>query len=165
MNYNDSHVLWIAYCASNIAGALLLWAALIRPRLARLVFFFLFGWASWVNYTTCHQRPEVYLDYAHFSIGLYKNFINSWFKDHITGVVSVIAIGQALIAIGMVLNGIWVKMACVGVILFLLAIAPLGMGSAFPFSITVSLAAYFIIRKDDKKYLWKTDNPFRILTN
>jgi hypothetical protein len=158
MNYDDSYFLLIAYCASNIAGLLLLWAAVKKPKHARLVFFVLFGWACWINYTTGQQHPQVYLDYARFSIGIYKDFINGWFKNHIQVTVTIIAIGQALIALGMLLNGIWVKMACVGVILFLLAIAPLGVGSAFPFSITVSIAAYFIIKSICGKLMALTKN-------
>ncbi|MFI5140428.1 MAG: hypothetical protein ACHQIM_21590 [Sphingobacteriales bacterium] len=160
MNYNDTHFLIIACTISNIIAVLILWISIKKPKLARLLFFLLFGWACWLNYTTCHDHPQVYLSYAHFSIGLYKNFINGWFKDHITVMVSFIAAGQGLIALGMLLNGVWVKTACIGAILFLMAIAPFGIGSGFPFSLIVSFAAYFILRKDDKSYLWKNDKTY-----
>ncbi|MGZ3765422.1 MAG: hypothetical protein ACXVA2_12205 [Mucilaginibacter sp.] len=155
MNFNDTRILIIAYSVSNIAGLLLLWAAIKRPKLARLFSVLLFAWASWINYTTCHQHPQIYLDYAQYAIGFYKDFINGWFKNHVTLMVTCISIGQALVAIGMALKGIWVKIACTGAVLFLLAIAPLGIAAGFPFSITVSAAAFFIIFKDDKNYLWK----------
>ena len=158
MDYTNSQVLIIAYTASNIAGLLILWAAVKKPKLARLLFLLLFAWASWTNYTTCHRHPEFYLDYSQYAIGFYKNFINGWFKAHITVMVSIIAAGQAMIAAGMLFKGIWVKLACTGAIIFLLAIAPLGIYAGFPFSIIVSLAAYFIIIKDDKDYLWILHN-------
>jgi len=72
----DQQNIWIAYTASNLVAILFLWAAIKRPRLARLLFFLLFGWASWVNYTTSHQTPEVYIEYADKAIGIYARFIN-----------------------------------------------------------------------------------------
>lgn len=152
----DQQNIWIAYTASNLVAVLFVWAAFKRTKLARLLFFLLFTWACWVNYTTAHQTPEVYIEYADKSIGLYARFINGWFKENITLFVSIIALGQALIAIGMLLKGVWVKFACLGAILFLMAIAPLGVYAAFPFSITMSVACYFV---------WKNDNLPCILNN
>lgn len=143
------------YILSNIIGLLFLWIAFKKPHLARLMFVLLFGWACWINYTLSHEKPELYLDYANAAIPLYAEFINGWFRQHITEMVTLIAIGQGLIAIGMVLKGGWVKMASIGVIVFLVAISPLGLYAAFPFSVTVSLAAWFIIKKDSLGYLWK----------
>ena len=155
MDYNDQQTVWIAYIASNIAGILILLAAVKLPKLARLFFVILFGWACWINYTTAHTQPEIYLEYSNYALPFYKSFIQGWFAQNITLMVTLIAIGQGLIAVGMMLKGWWVKLACAGIIIFLIGIAPLGIYAAFPFSITVSLAAYFIWRKDDLNYLWK----------
>jgi hypothetical protein len=135
------------YIISNLAALIILWASVKKPKISRLMLVLLFGWASWTNYTTAHDHPEFYLEYASMSIPFYSDFINGWFKKNITPMVSAIAICQGLIAIGMVLNGWMLKLACTGAIIFLLSIAPLGVGSAFPFSITVSLASYFILKK------------------
>ena len=145
----------LPYIISNIIGILFLWVAIKKPPLARLMFVLLFGWACWINYTLSHQQPEVYLDYAKAAIPWYADFINGWFRQHITEMVTLVAIGQGLIAIGMLLKGWWVKLACIGVIIFLIAISPLGLYAAFPFAITVCLAAYFIIKKDSLDDLWK----------
>lgn len=145
----------IGYVVSNLAGILFLLAAVKKPKLARLMFVLLFSWAAWINYITAHITPGDYINYAGMSFGFYKDFINGWFKDNITVMVTLISIGQSFIAVGMILKGWWVRLACAGVIIFLIAIAPLGVGSAFPFSITVSLAAFFILKKDDLNYLWK----------
>jgi hypothetical protein len=155
MDYTDSQILIAAYVASNLVGIVFLWIAYRNTKLARFMFLLLFGWASWINYNTGRSDPEVYLDYSERAIGFYSRFITGWFSDHITLFVSVIAIGQALIAIGMLLRGWIVTLACVGVMLFLIGIAPLGVYAAFPFSITVSIAAYLVMRKDDKDFLWK----------
>lgn len=147
--------LWAAYAVSNLVGLLYLWAAFKAPRWARLLFALLFGWASWFNYTTCREQPDVYLMFADSAVGIYAGFINGWFRDHITTFVSLIAIGQGMIAVGMILKGVFVKLACIGAIVFLLAIAPLGVYAAFPFSLTMSAAAYILFRKDNQDYLWK----------
>lgn len=144
----------IVWIVSNAVGVLILWAAYKSTRVARGIFFLLFGWACWANYTTVHATPEVYLDYASMSVQWYSDFILGWFQNHIVAVVTTIAAGQALIAIGMLLKGRWVTIACVGAIIFLLGIAPLGVGAGFPFSITVSIAAWIILKKDKLEYLW-----------
>jgi len=62
----------------------------------------------------------------------YADFINGWFKDNITPMVTLISIGQGLIAIGMALKGWLVWLAGIGVLIFCICITPLGIGSAFP---------------------------------
>jgi hypothetical protein len=65
-----------------------------------------------------------------------------------------IAVGQFLIAIGILLKGWWVKWACIGAMIFLFSIIPLMVGSAFPFSLIVSWAAWLVLSRDKKDYLW-----------
>jgi hypothetical protein len=158
MNYNNPQTLTIAYVASNIAGLLFLWTAYKNTKLARFLFAMLFVWASGINFTTARMSPEVYLEYSKTSIDIYSGFINGWFANHIKIVVTTISIGQGLIALGMLLKGWWVTLASIGSILFLMSIAPLGLYAAFPFSITVSVAAFIIIKRDDKSFLWKVFN-------
>lgn len=145
----------VPWLFSNAAALIILWAAWANPTIGRGAFAFLFGWAAWKNVSTAQYTPELYLEYANFSLPLYQDFILGWFADHVAVVVTVIAIGQALIAIGMILKGVWVKVASLGAILFLIAIAPLGVGAGFPFSITASIAAWLIYRSSPKNYLWK----------
>jgi hypothetical protein len=90
---------------------------------------------------------------------LYQDFITGWFSDFHYIMVPLIALGQLSIAAGMLLKGRWVKWACIGAIIFLVSIAPLMVGSAFPFSITVSIAAWLILKRDKKNYLWKSGLP------
>jgi hypothetical protein len=155
MNGLDNTTYILMYSISNIVAFLLLWAAWKQPKLARLLFFLLFAWASWTNWTTAINNPQFYVDYADFSfLDLYRQFIRGWFSDHVTEVVGFIATCQALIAVSMLLKGWVLKLGAFGAIIFLLAIAPLGVGSAFPFSITASLALYLIFRRHDNNYLW-----------
>jgi hypothetical protein len=130
-------------------------AALKKTRLARLLIFILFAWASWFNYATAHNSPRDYLIYATFTpLDLYSNYINGPFKANIVTMVTGIAIGQALIAIGMLLREWWVKLACMGALIFFLAIAPLGIGSGFPATLIGALAVFLIVKNDALDYLW-----------
>lgn len=153
MKTDPSSLLLIAFGFSNLVALLILWAAFRRPPLARLALVLLFGWAAWVNYSAARETPEVYLNYSRYAIKWYALFIDGWFRQHVTPVVTCIAVGQALIAIGMLYRGFWLKAACIGTIVFLLAIAPLGFGAAFPFSLIVSFAAWKI-QKREHPALW-----------
>lgn len=155
MGNHPSSIIIISYCLSNLVGLIILWSAVKRPMLGRLLLFILFSWAARVNYTLASEHPAVYLNYSNYGIGWYNAFINGWFKNHIAFMVRSIVAGQILIAIGISLKGWWVKMASVGVIIFMLAIAPLGFGVAFPFSLTVSVAGFFIFKKENEHYLWE----------
>ncbi len=142
------------YILVQLISLLFLAAAIRNTRIARLMFSLLFFYASWYNMKTSLSNPIVYLDYAKMAIPLYRDFINGWFSSHISEVVPLIAIGQFLIGTGMLLKGRWVLMACLGAIVFLLAIAPLLVGSGFPFSLTVSAAAVLILIKDRRDFVW-----------
>ena len=155
MNYESIDILTIAFVMSNLAGALILWTAIKNTKVTRILLAVLFGWASWTNYRTANSSPKVYLEYSKESLAFYSEFINGWFSNHITLFVSAIAIGQGLIALGMLWRANGVRLACWGAILFLMSIAPLGLYAAFPFSISVAIAAWVIIRKDDKDFLLK----------
>jgi len=148
----------IPYTISQIVSIIVLIVAWKYTKAARILFAIIFFLASGVNMYTGIVTPEGYLEYGKMAIPLYRDFINGWFSENVALLISLIAIGQFLIAVGMILKVMLVKMACIGVIIFLLAIAPLLVGSAFPFSITVSIAAYLVLKKNDFNYIWKTKN-------
>ena len=145
----------VPYFISQAASLFILIAAWKRTRWARWLFSALFLWASATNMYIGLTDPDSYLDNAKFAIPLYQDFINGWFSHYNHIIIPLIAVGQFFIATGMLLHGGWVKLACIGSIIFLLSIAPLMIGSAFPFSITVSIAAVLILTDDDKNYIWK----------
>jgi len=137
----------IPYVISQIVSIIILIVAWKHTKAARILFALLFFWAAGINMYTAIVTPNLYLDYGEMAIPLYRDFINGWFSQNVSLFISIIATGQFLIAVGMLLKGWTVKMACIGIIIFLLAIAPLLVGSAFPFSITVSIAAYMVFKK------------------
>lgn len=144
----------IAYIISNVAALVLLYCASAWPRIGRLLFVLLFAWASWTNWGTALRTPEVYLDYANLTfLDLYRQTINGWFSEHITLAVGIIATCQALIAVSMVLKGWIFKAGAAGAILFLVGIAPLGVGAAFPATLIMALAMGVLMGKNHS-YLW-----------
>jgi hypothetical protein len=149
------HDYLIPYSVSQVASIIILIVAWKKTKWARILFALLFFWASGTNLYIGIAKPDTYLLYADMAIPPYRDFINGWFSHYNYIMIPIIAIGQFLIAIGILLNGIWVKLACIGAIIFLLSIAPLLVGAAFPFSITVSIAAFLIYKNDDKNYIWK----------
>ena len=153
MNGFDEYI--IPYVISQVVSIIILIAAWKRTRWARWLFAALFLWASATNMYIGLTNPDSYLDNARFAIPLYQEFINGWFSHYNHVIIPLIAVGQFLIAIGMLLHGWWVKLACIGSMIFLLSIAPLMVAAAFPFSITVSIASWLIFLNDDKNYIWK----------
>jgi hypothetical protein len=136
----------IANIASNLVALLLLLVCWRWRRVGRALFFAVFLWAAQLNLRLALTRPAVYLDYARWAIGPYRDFILGPFARHITPLVAAIALAQLAVAILLALRGRATQLGLLGAILFLLAIAPLGRGSAFPFSLTASLAASLLLR-------------------
>lgn len=143
------------YVISQVASVILLMVAWRKTKWARVLFALLFFWASGTNMYIGITNPDTYQAYADMAIPVYRDFINGWFSRHNHLVIPLIAVGQFLIALGMLLRGWWVTAGCLGAILFLLSIAPLMVGAAFPFSITVSIAAWLILLSDDKEVIWQ----------
>ena len=146
----------IPYIISNIVFALCIAGALRKPILTRIFLACFFLWASYFNSSSAIQSPEIYLDYGKLtSVSLYENFIHGFFSRHISQFVLPIAVGQFLIFLGLLLNKTWTKLACIGGILFGLAIAPLGVGSAFPATVSMAIAFFILLRKYEHDFIWK----------
>jgi hypothetical protein len=134
----------------------MLWASWKNLRLSRLLFFLLFLWASFTNATISNKRPEVYLEYADLAlIGFYQDFILGWFRHNVQWVVQCVAASQAFIAVSMLLKGVVLKTGAIVAIIFLVSIAPLGVGSAFPTTLIMAAAMFLILKRNQHNYLWR----------
>jgi hypothetical protein len=154
MNGFDNPAYLTGLIISNIVAILFLIAAFRWPKITRVLFFLLFSWACWMNWKTSLENPSAYLEYAGLTwSSFYKDFINGWFSKKIQLAVGIVATCQGLIALSMLLKGWTFKAGAIGAILFLLAIAPLGVGSGFPCTI-IFAAAMFLLMKKENSYLW-----------
>lgn len=154
----DNELYIILLIISNVIAVLQLIGSIKWPRVARLSFFLLFAWASWINWKTAIQSPGDYLEYADLTwISWYASFINGWFARHILLAVGFIATGQALIALSMLLKGWMYAIGCIGAIIFLLAILPFGVGAGFPATAIMAIACFILLKKQPVNFLWQTD--------
>lgn len=151
----SQNTFWIAYSISNAVALLLLGAARYYPRLARLLYGLLFGWACWINTKTALNNPSDYLNYAQYAVPVYRDFINGWFAAHIAQMVVLIAAGQGVIALAMVTKGWFFRGGCLGGIAFLLGIAPLGTAAGFPFSLIAGAGLWLLYRQGSERWLWE----------
>jgi hypothetical protein len=155
----ENNTYLVLYIISNVIALLMLLAAWTQRRILRVMFFIVFAWASWTNWNEAIIAPQFYLDYAGLTFSnWYRDFIQGWFSWHITLAVGFIATCQAMIAISMLLRGWIFKTGVIGAIIFLLAIAPLGVGSAFPCTIILAIAMWSLVRQKEIDYLWVNDS-------
>jgi hypothetical protein len=146
----------IAYTISNILAVLCIGGALRKPAWTRVGLAAIFLWASYINSKTALYEPGLYLEYSRFTmLPFYKEFINGFFSTHIREIVIPIAIAQFLIFLGLLLNKIWTRLACIGGILFGIAIAPLGIGAAFPATVLMAAGFFILLTKYDHDFIWK----------
>jgi len=151
---NPAYVL--ALIISNIIALIILYFAWSRPGIARFLLFLLFAWAAYTNWNMAMQSPQEYVNFADLAfLGFYKNFIRGWFSQHGAWLIAAIAIGQLLIALAMLWKGWLFRLGTIGGFIFMIAIIPLGVGSAFPFPIITAITFYLLYRKKNIDILWK----------
>jgi hypothetical protein len=141
-----------AYLVSNAIALALLGLSFRRPNWVRWLSVAIFGWAAFTNSRIAITRP---LDYQTFGdltpFAAYRDFIHGWFRAHTASLLLPIAAGQLAIALMLIVNRrLMRRLAVIGAGVFLIAIAPLGVGSAFPFSITYSAALLVMLNGLDR---------------
>lgn len=136
------------YTISNLAGFVLIILAIMRPSTTRWIFSFIFTGAAAFNTMTAIYSPEDYLSYASMAaLPLYEDFINGFFSGHIRVIVISIAAAQLFIGMSITGRAVLANIALAGAAFFLLAIAPLGAGAAFPSSVLMAAACIILLFK------------------
>ena len=135
---------------SNILSLVLVFVCYKWQRAGRYFFGAIFLFAAGVNTWMAIVKPSAYLGYGKFAfLTFYKAFIYGYFAQNTTLLVVLIALGQLAIAAGLFLNGKLLLPALLGAAFFLLAIVPLGVGSAFPATLFMVLALWFLFKKQN----------------
>ncbi|MBP7496373.1 MAG: hypothetical protein KA792_01740 [Bacteroidales bacterium] len=140
----------IPYIITNLFSIGLIYLAYKHPKACILSFAGIFFIAAIVNIILVFKDSDTYVNgfgpNAYFDF--YKSFIYEEFKLRTQLYVLLIAIGQFLISIFLI-SRLWLifNMGINGGIIFLLAIAPLGVGSAFPASILMAIAMIMMKRR------------------
>ena len=133
------------------------------PTITRLIFCLLFGIVAVVNAKTVLTTPWVYQSYSDYAIPLYNRFILGPFDAITQPMVLSIAVGQACIAVSMCMKRRWFQAGCLGGIVFCLAIAPLGLGAAFPATVLMALAFYRLYKHEDRETIADVLDNNRVL--
>lgn len=138
----------VPFVVSNAVAIGLLVAAVFWPKVARVLFVVIFLGAGLFNGFTALTEPEAYLTYADFAVlPIYRNFINGLFSQITVPFILAMAAGQLAVSALLAGKGLLLLLGVVGGIVFFVAIAPLGVGSAFPFSVFTIIALVVMYRK------------------
>lgn len=136
------------YILSNLLGLALILLAIKQKNVTRGIFAFLFMGAALFNYFTVINNPQIYVTaYGEGAIPMYQEFINGPFSIYTQAIVYFIATGQMISGFLMLTKGVWFRTGVTGAIIFLLAIAPLGKGSAFPATLLMVVSLSILLYK------------------
>ena len=91
-------------------------------------------------------------------------FVEGWVANYHYIVIPCFAVALFLVGTGMLLQGRWVKWACIGAIGFLLILTPFAGGLGFPFSVVASFAVYRILKKDHMEFIWVSTVPRKLFS-
>lgn len=148
MNELISSAYLAPFLVSNAVAAGLILLAIKWPRLAHGLLVFVFLAAGAFNIYTALTKPESYLDYVNWAtLHIYLDFINGPFAAYTQVFVLAIAVGQLSVAALLTRSGRLFDLGTVGGIIFFVAIAPLGIGSAFPSTLLMAIALFFVHRR------------------
>jgi hypothetical protein len=134
---------------SNVVAIALLLVAALGPKVARVLFIVIFFAAGIFNAYSVITQPEAYVEiYGEVAVfKLYRDFIYGVFSQYTTAFVLAIAVGQLAIGGLLMAKRPLLTLGVIGGVIFLVAIAPLGVGSAFPFSVFVIAALVVMYRR------------------
>lgn len=141
------------YIGSNVFALALLGVAILRPRVARWAFAAIFIAAGIFNAYTALTTPDAYVMYGETAfLPLYRRFITGVFSQAPTAFVLPIAAGQTTAGVLLTRRGLAFRLGALGACIFLAAIIPLGVGSAFPFSLTAIAAIIIMATKLTRRW-------------
>ena len=147
----------IPVIVSNLLAIILTLLCFNYARFMRFLWGVIFIIAGAVNLITVYNDPTVYISgFGPAAIDQYKDIIYGEFSVRPGLYVTIIAAGQILVGAMMWSKKIWYTIGVFGGIVFLLAIAPLGVGSAFPSTIIMSIGLFALLFKWRKKTVFGT---------
>jgi hypothetical protein len=137
----------IPYIVTHVLILGLLIVCLKWPKAGKAVWGIVFILAAAFNAYTATTNPQAYLGYGDHAIGFYKNFINGIFSSHTALFVYLIAFGQLVVGILLLMKKKLFLLGILGGIIFFVAISPMGLGSAFPSTLLMAASLVILYRK------------------
>ncbi|MCF8336129.1 MAG: hypothetical protein K9H65_05970 [Bacteroidales bacterium] len=140
---------------ANLVAVVVMLSSYNFPRFMRFIWGLIFIAAGIVNLITVYNAPGIYVDsFGPAAIERYQEIIYGPFSKQPAVYVTLIAVGQILVGALIWSRGFWYYLGLTGGVIFLLAIAPLGVGSAFPCTIILAFGLIFMMRKRRRKSLF-----------
>ena len=139
----------VPYIISNIFSLVLIFMCYKWLKAGKVVWGVIFFAAGAFNLFSAFTNPQIYVQAygASAVLSLYRDFIYGAFSRHATLFVSLIAIGQMTTAALLNVSERTFPFGISGGIIFLLAITPLGLGSAFPSTLLMAVSLWLLWRK------------------
>ena len=146
----NSQDVWIPFVITNTISVLLIIICYKWPKMGKVVWGIIFILAGIFNIYTGISNPQAYMDYGFQAVDLYQKFIYGVFSSYISLIISLIALGQILVGIFLFMKRTLFLWGIIGGIIFLVAISPLGMGSAFPSTLLMSISLVLLYMRYKK---------------
>jgi hypothetical protein len=140
---------------ANLIAVVLALSSYNFPRFMRFIWGLIFIIAGIVNLINVYNEPGIYVDaFGPSAIEPYREIIYGVFAKHSDIYVTLIAAAQVIIG-GLIWSArFWYFLGLTGGIIFLLAIAPLGVGSAFPCTVILAIGLILMMRKRRRKSIF-----------
>ena len=136
----NSQDIWFPYAITHFFTFLLIFICYKWPKIGKIAWGIIFMLAGIFNIYTGNSNPQAYVDYGQHAVGLYQKFIYGAFSSYTSLIVFLIASGQILVGVFLLMKRKLFLLGIVGGIIFLVAISPLGIGSAFPSTLLMSIS-------------------------
>lgn len=147
MNIQDN---WLPYTITHVITFSLIFVCYKWPKIGKVTWGIIFILAGLFNIYTAMSNPQAYLIYGSHAVGLYQKFIDGLFSSYTSLIVSLIASGQILVGIFLLMKRTFFLLGIVGGIIFLIAISPLGIGSAFPSTLLMAISLVLLYLRHKK---------------
>ena len=131
---------WLPFTVTHVITLSLIFFCYNWPKIGKVAWGIIFILAGIFNIYTGISNPQAYVDYGSQAVDLYKKFIYGVLSSYTSLIVSLIALGQILVGIFLFMKRTLFLLGILGGIIFLVAISPLGIGSAFPSTLLMSIS-------------------------
>ena len=144
-----ANIFSLTYLVANMVSLVVLIAAISRPVTARAMLSLIFIGAGLFNAVMGIREPALFMAYGAMTpLRVYEQFIYGAFRNNVTAIVLSISICQLIAGIFIAAGRSLMIAGLTAAITFLVAIAPLGAGSAFPSTLLLATAAMILLFKE-----------------
>jgi hypothetical protein len=157
----DSQNILIPYIVNHSVSLFLIFICWKWPKIGKVTWGIIFILAGIFNIYTVTSNPQAYLNYSRWAVSPYKSFINGVFSTNTSLFIYLIASGQIVVGIFLLMKRKFFHLGLFGGILFLIAIAPLGRGSAFPSTLLMAISLILLYLSYKRVQFGKLTRSFR----